>query len=94
MFRTLPPESLLRLVHLIALLTPVLLDLHWLPVSYCIVFKILLLVFKSLNNVSPSYLAPVFQKVDSAIHRTNLYPLDSAIGFSNTYSLDRDLSDG
>ena len=38
-------------------ITPVLLDLHWLPVSYRIVFKILLLVFKSLNNLSPSYLA-------------------------------------
>ena len=38
-------------------ITPVLSDLHWLPVSYCIVFKILLLVFKSFNNLSPSYLA-------------------------------------
>ena len=38
-------------------ITPVLSDLHWLPVSYRIVFKILLLVFKSLNNLSPSYLA-------------------------------------
>ena len=37
-------------------ITLVLLDLHWLPVSYRIVFKILLLVFKSLNNLSPSYL--------------------------------------
>ena len=35
-------------------ITPVLFDLHWLPVSYRIV---LLLVFKSLNNLSPSYLA-------------------------------------
>ena len=38
-------------------ITPVLFDLHWLPVSYRTVFKILLLVFKSLNNLSPSYLA-------------------------------------
>ena len=35
----------------------VLFVLHWLPVSYRIVFKIFLLVFKSLNNLSPSYLA-------------------------------------
>ena len=40
------------------------------------------------------FLAPVVQKVDSAIHRINLYPLGSAIGFPNTYSLDSDLSDG
>ena len=38
--------------------------------------------------------APVVQKVDSAIHRINVYPLDSAIGFPNTYPLDSDLSGG
>ena len=27
------------------------------------------------------HLAPVVQKVDNAIQRINLYPLDSAIGF-------------
>ena len=39
-------------------------------------------------------LVPVVQKVDSDIHRINLYPLDSAIGFPNTYPLDGDLSGG
>ena len=39
-------------------------------------------------------LAPVVQKVDSAIHRINHYPADSAIGFPNTYPLDSDLSGG
>ena len=39
--------------------------------------------------------APVVQTLDSAIHRiTNHYPLDSAIGFPNTYPLDSDLSGG
>ena len=38
--------------------------------------------------------APVVQKVDSIIHHINLYPDDSAIGFPNTYLLERDLSDG
>ena len=38
--------------------------------------------------------APVLQKIDSAIHRINLYPLDTAIGFPNTYPQYRDLSDG
>ena len=32
--------------------------------------------------------------VDGAIHRINHYPVDSAIGFPNTYSPDRDVSDG
>ena len=38
--------------------------------------------------------APVVQKLDSAIHRINLYPVDNAIGFPNTYPLDSDLSGG
>ena len=37
---------------------------------------------------------PVVQKVDSAIHGINLYPLDSAIVFPNIYPLNRDLFDG
>ena len=39
-------------------------------------------------------LAPVVQKVDSAIHWINLYPVDNAISFPNTNSLDSDLSGG
>ena len=38
--------------------------------------------------------APVVQKVNSAIQRINLHPVDSAIGFPNTYPLDSDLSGG
>jgi len=34
----------------------------------------------------------VVQKLDSAIHRINLYPVDNAISFPNTYPLDSDLS--
>ena len=39
-------------------------------------------------------LAPVVQKLDSAIHRINHDSLDSTFGFPNTYPLDRDLSGG
>ena len=38
--------------------------------------------------------APVVQKVGYTIHWINHYSLDSAIGFSYTYSLDSDLSGG
>ena len=41
-----------------------------------------------------SGLAPVVQKIDSAIHRINHYPLESAIGFNMTYPLDSSLSSG
>ena len=39
-------------------------------------------------------LASVDQKVDTAVLQINLYPADSAIGFPNTFRLDRDLSRG
>ena len=35
-------------------------------------------------------LAPVVQKLDSAIYRINLYPLDNAISFRNIYPLGGD----
>ena len=38
--------------------------------------------------------APVFQKLDNAIHCINHYPADTAIGFPNTHPLDSDLSGG
>ena len=44
--------------------------------------------------VSTTLLAPVVQLVDNTNHHINLYPLDSAIGFPNTYPLDGNLSSG
>lgn len=38
-------------------ITPVLRDLHWLPVSKRIIFKLMLLTFKSVNHMAPKYLA-------------------------------------
>ena len=37
-------------------ITPILKELHWLPVNYRIEFKVLLLTFKCINNIAPSYL--------------------------------------
>ena len=42
-------------------ITPILIDLHWLPVHYRIVYKILLLVFKVLNEMAPFYLSSLIQ---------------------------------
>ena len=36
--------------------TPILIELHWLPVRQCIVFKILLYTFKALHGATPTYL--------------------------------------
>ena len=35
-------------------------DLHWLPISYRIQYKILLLVYKCLNGMGPDYLSNMF----------------------------------
>ena len=51
-------------------------------------------IVKQTWRVCEILLAPVVQKVDSAIHRINLYPLDSAIGFPNIYPMDSQLSGG
>ncbi len=37
-------------------ITPILADLHWLPVAYRIKFNILLIPFKALNGLAPYYL--------------------------------------
>ncbi len=38
-------------------ITPVLRSLHWLPVTFRIDFKVLLLVYKSLNGLGPKYMS-------------------------------------
>ena len=46
-------------------ITPVLKnDLHWLPIKSRIDYKIALLVFKSLHNLAPSYLAEMFEQAE------------------------------
>lgn len=43
-------------------ITPVLKDLHWLPISKRIEYKILLLVFKTFHDHSPTYLANLLSR--------------------------------
>ena len=42
-------------------ITPILKELHWLPVRERIIYKLMLLVFKSLNKMSPSYISELLQ---------------------------------
>ena len=37
-------------------ISPVMINLHWLPIQYRIKFKLLLLIYKSLHGLAPSYL--------------------------------------
>ena len=52
-------------------ITPILRSLHWLPVHYRIVFKILLLTYKALNGLAPDYNKDLLKYNDS--HRTLRY---------------------
>ena len=38
-------------------MTPILINLHWLPVEFRITFKVLLLLYKALHGLAPSYIS-------------------------------------
>ena len=42
-------------------ITPILIQLHWLPIEYRIQYKIALIVFKCLNGMAPPYLSELLQ---------------------------------
>ncbi len=43
-------------------ITPILQSLHWLPIKYCISYKILLLTYKALNGLAPAYLTSLLSR--------------------------------
>ena len=43
-------------------ITPVLKELHWLQVQERVIFKILLLTYKALNNLTPSYISQLVKR--------------------------------
>ena len=46
------------------------------------------------SNITCQQQAPAVRRVDNAIHQINLYLIDSAVCFVDTYPLDSDLSSG
>jgi len=58
-------------------ITPVLRDLHWLPVWQRISFKLAMMVYKCLNGLAPSYLADVCTPVSSVVGRWQLWSANS-----------------
>ena len=49
-------------------IAPSLTDLHWLPVEYRIIYKILLVVYKTINGLSPSYISNLLSFCSSSHH--------------------------
>ncbi len=41
---------------------PILQSLHWLPIKFCISYKILLLTYKALNDLAPAYLTNLLSR--------------------------------
>ena len=49
-------------------ITPVMKELHWLPVSQRIIYKILLITYKALNGLAPSYIRDMLQPLKSTMN--------------------------
>ena len=49
-------------------ITPVMKRLHWLPIKQRIVYKILLITYKALNGLAPSYICDMLQPLKSTIN--------------------------
>jgi len=58
-------------------ITPVLRQLHWLPVHQQITFKLAMITFKCLHGLAPSYLADVCTSVSSVVGRWQLHSANS-----------------
>jgi hypothetical protein len=60
-------------------ITPVLADLHWLPIRQRIEYKVILLTFKALNDLAPSYISELihmFQPINENMRSANKLLLD------------------
>ena len=64
-------------------ITPVLRKLHWLPVQYRIIFKILLLVYKGPNGLAPAYISELLH------HRAS----SRLLRFTKTLEYSKDISE-
>ena len=63
-------------------ITPIRRHLHWLPVRYRIIFKILVQTYKALNGQAPSYIKDLLKYKNSG----------GVLRFSNKHSLDEPMA--
>ena len=72
-----------RLVHKLpkfSHVTPLLKDLHWLPVGYHVRYKILLFAYKAIHQLAPQYISEVFIR-KSTRYRSQLSSISRNIVF-------------
>ena len=68
-------------------ISPLIFELHWLPVEHRIFFKILLLVFKSLNDLAPTYISDLLMQYipSRSLRSSNQYLLVVPRSIQKTY---------
>ena len=74
-----------RLVHKLpkfSHVTPLLIDLHWLPVEYHIKYKLLLFTYKGIHQMAPQYINEMFIR-KSTWYRSRLSSVARGIVFVN-----------
>ena len=71
-------QSLLQKGRNITHVTPLLFELHWLPIEDRIIFKILLIAYKSLFGKGPAYLKELlqFRKTERDLRSSDAFILD------------------
>ena len=57
-------------------ISPTLAALHWLPVRFCVDFKVLMIIYKALNGLGPQYLADRFLPPITCLLYTSPSPRD------------------
>ena len=60
--------------------TPLLKSLHWLPVKYRIIFKVLLITFKAIHGLAPVYISELISIRDVSLSRY-------CLGLTNSFKL-------
>ena len=68
-------------------ITPVLINLHWLPIEHCVIFKLLLYTYKALHGLAPDYLANLltFYKSVCTLHSSRSINLSVPRSRASTY---------
>lgn len=68
-------------------ITPIMFKLHWLPVQFRIIFKLLLIVYKALNDKTPSYVSSMlsFRKFSRSLRISDQELLTEPMAKLRTY---------
>ncbi|KAL9972361.1 hypothetical protein ACROYT_G018646 [Oculina patagonica] len=68
-------------------ITPIMFKLHWLPVQFRIIFKLLLIVYKALNDKTPSYVSSMlsFRKFSRSLRSSGQELLTEPMAKLKTY---------